>query len=81
MTPSKYIKSIRAATNKKVIVRAAIEYEIEVPNDWDKDKIEFHRNESSWCQSSMIEELTDLCNNKGCLCGHVRFEYLREGKI
>lgn len=34
--------------NKKVKVRAMIEYEVEVPFFWSKEDIEFHRNESSW---------------------------------
>lgn len=60
---------------KKVLVRAVIEYEIQVPYFWDSCDIEFHRNESSSCADSMIGELEAL---EGCLCSHVTFEYLSD---
>lgn len=64
---------------KKVKVRMTIEYEIEVPASWDKDQIEFHRNESAWCASNIIDELKALDNKDGrCLCGITKFEYLSD---
>lgn len=60
---------------KKVRVRATIEYDIEVPNYWQAEELEFHRNEGSWCSDNMIRELEDL---PGCLCHHVEFEYLKD---
>jgi hypothetical protein len=62
---------------KKVTVRATMEYEIEIPHFWSKENIEFHRNESRWCASNMIQELEQL-DDKGCLCPHVTFELVKE---
>lgn len=61
---------------KKVMVRAIIEYEIEVPDFWQKENIEFHRNEGSWCTDNMLDELEALSESEGCLCHCVRFEAL-----
>ena len=30
---------------RKVLVRAVVEYEVEVPESWNKENIEFHRND------------------------------------
>jgi hypothetical protein len=41
---------------------------------WEKENIEFHRMESSWCSSNMVEELKNI---KPCLCGCIKeVEYL-----
>jgi hypothetical protein len=64
--------------NKTVVIRATIDYVIEVPEFWDKDNIEFHRNGSSWCASNFVSELEELDKNVGCLCSFVDFEYVRE---
>ena len=63
---------------KKVKVRAIIEYEVEVPSTWEKENVEFQRNEGSWCASNMIGELEELDEEKGCLCPDVEFEYLED---
>lgn len=57
---------------KTVKVRAVLEYNVEVPHFWDKGDIEFHRNESSWCSSNLIDELSEM----DCLCGIAVFECL-----
>lgn len=59
---------------KTVTIRMIIEYPIEVPNAWDKDRIEFHRNESSWCVNNAIDELQELDKENGCFCGVTKFE-------
>ena len=64
--------------HKKVVVKATIEYEIEVPNFWTAEDIEFHRNESSWCSNNIIEELEDTRRKLGCLCECIEFEFVRE---
>jgi hypothetical protein len=66
--------------NKKVKVRMIVEYEIEVPNHWDKEDIEFHRNDGSWCADNAIDELQEKFNNpdSSCMCLHSKFEYLGE---
>jgi len=61
---------------KKVKVRVTIEYEIVEPASWDKDKIEFHRNESSWCCSNIIGELKEIDEKENCLCLMAKTEYL-----
>lgn len=64
---------------KKVRVRMTVEYDIEVPDNWTKDNVEFHRNESSWCAGNMMSELEALGHPEtGCLCGKVHFTYLND---
>jgi hypothetical protein len=64
--------------NKKVKVMAIVEYEIEVPNSWDKQQIEFSRNLGSWCADNMLDELYTLSQEEGCLCDFVTFKYLED---
>lgn len=64
--------------NKKVKVRMIVEYEVEVPASWGKEDIEFHRNEGTWCTDNALIELDELDNEKGCLCGITKFEYIGE---
>ena len=47
---------------KIVKVRYSFEIEITVPHHWDKDMIEFHRNESSWCALNAIDDLSEFGN-------------------
>ena len=73
---------------KKVRMRAIIEYEVDMPNDWDKDQIEFHRNDGSWCADNFVEELIrirDENESEGCcMCEgcsprtSARFEYIED---
>ena len=63
---------------KKVLVKATILYEIEVPKDWDKQQIEFHRNDSTWCADNMLEELKKLGAKECCLCGNTNFKYIKQ---
>jgi len=65
--------------SKKVKVKLTVEYEVEVPSFWNKDNIEFHRNESSWCADNAMDELIevfDIDNEESCMCGHLNFEYV-----
>lgn len=61
---------------KKVKVRCVIEYEIDVPNSWDKEQIEFSRNEGHWCSNNLINEITIESENNGCLCNAVKFDVI-----
>jgi len=63
---------------KTVKVRAVIDYEIQVPADWGKYQIEFHRNESSWCADNALEEMKAYGEAHGCLCGHIKYECLSD---
>ncbi len=66
--------------NKKAIIKATIEYEIEIPAFWEKETVESHRTNTSWCSSNIIAELEELEKKNGCLCGLVKFECLKLGK-
>ena len=61
---------------KTIKIRAVIEYEVDVPHFWDKQAVEFHRNESSWCCSNILDELKEIDKDGQCLCGIVEFECL-----
>lgn len=63
---------------KKVKVRMTVEYEVEVPNHWDAHRVEFHRNDGSWCASNAIDELQEMVDNGDCLCNRTEFEYLSD---
>lgn len=63
---------------REVVVRMTVEYAIEVPHFWDKEMIEFHRNDSSWCANNALDELAELENGNHCLCPVAKFEYVRE---
>lgn len=61
---------------KKVTVRATITYQVVVPASWEKDDVEFHRNESSWCADNMISDLDKFLGETECLCRHTRHQYV-----
>jgi hypothetical protein len=61
---------------KKVKVRYIFDIEIEVPFSWDKEMIEFHSNEGSWCSDNSIQELKTFAKEKGCLCEYHKCEVL-----
>lgn len=67
---------------RTVVVCMAIEYVIEVPEHWDADNIEFHRNESSWCAGNAQSELDALFEytkeNGDCVCLLTKYSYVRE---
>lgn len=63
---------------KKVLVRMTVEYEISVPASYDKERVEFQRNEGTWCADNALDELQDLRQKRGCLCGVVNFTCLRD---
>ena len=65
---------------RKVIIRLAVEYPIEVPESWTKEQIEFHRNESSWCKDNALDELKEFIKQNGCLCDKADIEYVEECK-
>ena len=66
--------------SKKVKVRMVVEYEVEVPSHWDKHNVEFHRNDSSWCADSAVNELQKIVEDEEspCLCELARFEYIED---
>lgn len=65
--------------SKNIKVRMVIEYIVRVPAHWEKDDIEFHRNESSWCCNNAIDELREIfTDNTLCMCDSTEFEYLSD---
>ena len=75
--------------SKRVRVRYTIELEIDVPYSWDQEMIEFQRNESSWCASNCVDDITEYIEaierdvpgtdgrlTEGCLCEGFKCEYL-----
>lgn len=61
-----------------VKVRITMEIEIEVPASWDKELIEFARNDGSWCSSNIvrdIERAIDRAENQ-CICDRTNVEYI-----
>jgi len=64
--------------NKKVKMKMTIDFEMEVPNHWDKDMMEFHKNESSWCCSNVIDQILEIDEKEGCLCSVCEFEYVED---
>lgn len=63
---------------KRVRLKVTIEYETEVPADWDSQQIEFHRNDGSWCADNMIDELESYVGEDGCICPITKFEHLAD---
>ena len=63
---------------KNVRIKVSVEYEIKVPNSWDKAQVEFHRNEGSWCCSNIITELMALDEKQGCICNFAKIEFLND---
>ena len=65
------------ALHRMVKVRYTYEIEIEVPHFWDKEAIEFHRNESSWCADNGIGNIEEyLEKNQICSCGCFKAEVI-----
>lgn len=69
---------------KRVVnVTVQITYPILVPEHWDAEMIEFHRNESSWCAGSAFSELSNwfefMDENDLDPCARFKFEYHSEG--
>lgn len=61
---------------KKVRVKCVVEYEITCPAFWTKERIEYHRNEGSWCSDNFINELAIVSEKEGCLCHSTVFEVI-----
>lgn len=57
---------------KTVTIRFSIDLVTLVPEDWDKNMIDFRYNESSWCANNLIDELKKVKKATGCLCPIVK---------
>lgn len=67
---------------KNVKVRATIEYVKPVPVSWDKEMIEFHHNQGTYCANNIVKDLQEyieyLDKDDDCLCQHCNFEVIDE---
>lgn len=58
-------------------VRMTVEYEVERPDDYDTDLLDFQLTESSWCADNALEEIKEYLNkDRTCLCNIAQFEVL-----
>lgn len=68
--------------DRTVMVAVTLELVIRVPESWDAEQVEFHRNDSSWCEANWADELAaafdHLDATGSCPCGDIRTRYLRE---
>lgn len=63
--------------HKRIKVRATIEFDIEVPHHWDKQMIEFHRNDGTWCSSNLQNDIDTYKESTGsCMCGETKIEFV-----
>ncbi len=65
---------------KTVRVRYIIELDVTVPHHWEKDNVEFHRNEGSWCANNAIDELVTVFRDDeaSCMCSAFVCEYMHD---
>ncbi len=61
----------------KFKVRLSVEYEIERPDDWDADLVEFQFYDGSWCANNALDEIKEYLETSGeCLCDLGKIEVL-----
>ncbi len=70
---------------RSVVLRMSIEFVAAVPQSWDKDQIEFHRNEGTFCSANDIDAVTEALRAQNpdvdgspCFCFCSRTELVRE---
>lgn len=65
---------------QKVKIRYSFEIEIDVPAHWDRDNIEFHRNEGSWCADNAYDAIESFVEEKGlsCSCSIFKAEVIEQ---
>jgi hypothetical protein len=63
--------------SRTVVLRYTFEVVVDVPDAWDADDIESHRNDSSWCADYAVDDLLQR-HDEVCWCGNFSAEYLRE---
>lgn len=61
---------------KRIRVRYIFTVEIDVPHSWDKDTVEFHRNESSWCGDNALDDIDQFVPVGACLCPFMACEFV-----
>ena len=66
---------------RTVTIEMTIKFPISVPEDWDEESINFHRNNSTWCADNVLPELEREAKRSGCLCSVTVFRYLGESSV
>lgn len=55
--------------NRKVKVKVSFEMFFDEPASWDKEQIEFARNQGSWCVDNALDDICEKAEAEGCSCG------------
>lgn len=64
---------------RPVVVEITTQLTIMVPISWDKEQIEFHRNEGTWCADNMQHDLKHhIEHQERCLCSVTKYKYIGE---
>lgn len=62
---------------RTIVMEMKVEVVMSVPEHWDQDMCNFHKNESSWCADNILPTLERL-SEQSCLCDFAEFTYVRE---
>lgn len=72
-------KSDCVIPSKSVILDFTIRLPILVPISWDKDRIEFRYNDSSWCCDNLLDCISAWQEKTGrCLCGAMTTKFISD---
>ena len=63
---------------RTIIMEMKINIPMDVPEFWDIEQCEFHKNKGSWCANNILSYLEELIKNHGCLCSLTEFTFIRE---
>lgn len=64
---------------KPVKIKATLYCEIDVPQHWDKERIEYHFNDGTWCADNLLNRLNRELEERGtdfCLCPYSKIEVI-----
>ena len=64
--------------SRTIVMEMKIEIVMEVPESWDEEMCNFHKNQGSWCATNIIDTLKKINKVNGCLCSVSEFKYIRE---
>lgn len=63
---------------KTIVQDFTIRLVLRVPEDWDAAMIDFHKNDSSWCASNIVERIKSVDTDERCLCDRTSAKFIRE---
>lgn len=74
--------------HKAVRVRVNVEYELDMPANWDDKMILFYLNDGTRCKDHIIEEIQNLVSGdyedesrSGCLCFIAEYKLVDDGDL